>query len=61
MYKRKTKDEYDVMGFYDNTLAYICTEDTMIEARARLKEYRDNDPYVTGLHIKKRRVKIEEE
>lgn len=61
MYKRKTKDEYDLMGFYDGVLTSICTEDTLKEAKERLKEYRDNDPYVTALHIKKRRVKIKEE
>jgi hypothetical protein len=56
-YKRKTRDEYQVHGDYGQGFEEVCAEDTHKEARARLKEYRENEPqYRHKLVV--RRVKI---
>jgi len=56
-YTRKTRDEYEILGFYGYGWEVVTTEETRKEARDRLKEYYQND----GKHpykIKKRRVKL---
>jgi hypothetical protein len=55
---RKTKDEYEVHSYW-NSWELVCTEDTLAEARKRLKEYRENEPS-TFHRIVKKRVKIAE-
>lgn len=59
MKKRKTHDEYDLMGDYGCGLECILTEENVSEAKKRLKEHLENDRFVTGLHIRKRRVRNE--
>ncbi len=44
MYVRKTRDEYEVEGNYGYGWEAVTCEDTRSEARARLREYRANDP-----------------
>jgi hypothetical protein len=57
-YTRKTRDEYEIQGHYGPQYGWECvtTEDTLKEARARLKEYRENEPY--PFRLVKRRVRI---
>ena len=57
MYKRKTKDEYEIRGYYGYGWECVTTEETRKEAIARLKEYRKNEPGTAFTYIKKR-VKI---
>lgn len=56
MYIRKTRDEYNIEGLYAYGWETVCCEDTWREARARLREYRENEPG-TAFRIKKARVK----
>jgi hypothetical protein len=57
-YKRKTEDEYQVHGLYSGAWEEVTCETTRSEARARLKEYRENEPG-TPFRLVVRRVKIE--
>jgi hypothetical protein len=59
-YKRKTRDEYQIHGNYGQGYEEVCAEDTWKEARARLKEYRENEPMYSHKLVCKR-VKIEQE
>lgn len=60
-YKRKTRDEFEIQGYYAPEIGWecICTVDTRIEARTQLKDYNMNEPMYPH-RIKKRRVKIED-
>lgn len=46
MYQRKTADEYEILGNYGygDGWEVVCSETTFVEARARLKEYNENEP-----------------
>jgi hypothetical protein len=57
-YKRKTYDEWQIQGCYNGAWECVCTEDCRIDARDRLKEYRENE-IGTTFRIQKKRVKIE--
>ena len=50
--------EYDVEGCYAHGWERVCTEETHTEAKARLSEYRANEP---GTPFRVRRVKSEED
>ena len=58
MYKRKTTDEYEVQGFY-GALGWemVTTEETRKQAKERLREYNENEPYPH--RIVKKRINIE--
>lgn len=58
MKSRKTYDEYHIEGNYGYGQGWevVTIEDTIKEARQRLKEYNDNEPY--PFRIIKRRIKI---
>lgn len=56
MYKRKTKDEYEIQGNYGQGFECVTTEATWREAKAQIKCYRENEPY--QFRIVKKRVKI---
>jgi hypothetical protein len=57
-YKRKTEDEYQVHGYYPTSgWEEVTCETTRSEARARLREYRDNEPG-RAFKIVKRRIKL---
>lgn len=56
-YKRKTEDEYEILGNYGLGYELVTTETTWKDARAVLKEYRENEPGITFKCVK-RRVKI---
>lgn len=45
-YIRKTRDEYQVQGNYGygHGFEMVTAEDTYKEAKASLREYRDNEP-----------------
>ena len=60
-YKRKTYDEFQLLGNwgYGDRWEYILAEDTLAEVKKRRKEYLENDPFAT-YKIVKRRIKIEE-
>lgn len=58
-YKRKTRDEWRLLGNYGYGWDVILTEDTRAEALEQLKTYRENEPGI--MHILERvRVKIDE-
>jgi hypothetical protein len=44
MYKRKTKDEYQIHQYHLRGWEEVCAEETWKEAWKRLKEYRANQP-----------------
>ena len=54
MYIRKTKDEYQIQGYYGQGWEEVCSEDTWKEASARLKEYAQNEPQCPHRIVKKR-------
>ena len=56
-YKRKTEDEFQIHGYYSGAWEEVTCETTRLEARARLKEYRENEPG-TAFKVVKRRIKI---
>ena len=56
-YKRTTRDEYDVEGCYAGGWEPVTAEDTYREARARLREYRENEPG-TAFRIVKHRIPL---
>jgi len=56
-YTRKTRDEYNIEGFYAYGWETVTCEDTWREAREMLKCYRENEPG-TAFRIKKARVKL---
>ena len=58
MYKRKTKDEYEIQGHYGHGWETECTEDTWKEAKERLKEYRANSQY--AVRCVKKRIRLTE-
>lgn len=60
MYKRKTQDEFILLGDYGQGFEELTAESTRLEIRQRLKEYRENDPYSRGFKIVKKRIKIEQ-
>lgn len=55
---RTTRTEYEVLGAYGQGWEVVTTEDTRAEARARLKEYNDNEPGIAHI-IRTRRVKTD--
>jgi hypothetical protein len=54
---RKTRDEWQILGLYSGAWEEVTAEDSLKEARARLKEYRENEPG-TPFQMVKKRVKI---
>lgn len=42
--RRKTRDVIDVRGNYGHGFETVTAETTWSEARARLREYRENEP-----------------
>ncbi len=57
-YTRKTADEFRIMGYYPpHGWEEVTAEDTYKEARARLKEYRENERG-TSFYIKRARVPL---
>ena len=55
-YTRKTKDEYDLEGLYAGRWEVLTCEETFDFARARRKEYRENEGGT--YRIVKHRVKL---
>jgi hypothetical protein len=58
MYIRTTYDQYEIQGNYGQGWEAVCAESTRKEARARLKEYNENEPQYPH-RIVKRRIKKE--
>ena len=56
MYQRKTKDTYEVQGYYDSQYGYeeVTTEETWKDAKGMLKCYRENEPGISFRIVKKR-------
>lgn len=59
-YKRKTTDEYQIFTNYGSGEEHELTEETLLEARARVKEYRANCRELITIRIVKKRVKNEQ-
>jgi hypothetical protein len=61
-YKRKTEDEYQIHGYYSGQWEEVTAEETRTEAKARLREYRENEPSTAFKLVKhsaaQHRVKI---
>ena len=57
-YQRKTADVFEVQGYYGPQYGWecVCSEENRIDARARLKEYRENES--APFRIVKKREKI---
>lgn len=56
-YKRKTVDVFEIEGYYAHGWECVTLETSHKEARARLKEYRDNEPNaVFRLVIKREKI-----
>ena len=58
MYVRKTEDVWVLEGNYGYGWEYILTEYTRKEGKARLREYRENQPQYP-VRLTKKRVKKE--
>jgi hypothetical protein len=59
MYKRKTRDEWEIQGYYGGDgWEAVTTEETRAAARDQLKCYNNNEPNIAH-RIKKIRIKIE--
>jgi hypothetical protein len=56
-YKRKTVDEYQIFTDYGYGVEHELTEDTLAEARQRVKEYRENCRELISITIVKKRIK----
>jgi hypothetical protein len=56
-YQRKTRDLFDVEGFYSGGWECVTCEETRKEAQQRRKEYRENEPG-TAFRIRKYREVI---
>jgi len=56
MGQRKTKDEYQLEGFYDGEWGYLLSEDTYVDAQRQKRCYMENDP--RAYRIRKRRVPV---
>lgn len=56
MYKRLTRDEWQVMGYYGSQYGYECVDtlNTRLDAKASLKLYRENERGVSFKIVKKR-------
>lgn len=57
-YKRKTEDEWAIIGHYAAGAEEVTCEITRKAAKENLKAYRENEPGVS-FTLKKRRVRIE--
>ena len=57
MYKRTTRDEYQIHQWTPYGWEEVCAEDTRAEAKKRLAEYRANQPEYAAKMVKVR-VKI---
>ncbi len=60
MYKRKTKDEGQIVTNYGYGREVECVEDTRREAWQRVKEYKENAQGLIEIKVFKKRVKLEE-
>ena len=60
--QRKTRDVWEVQGLYPGACGWECvtTEDTYREARARLREYRNNEPqYAHRVRLTREKIATE--
>lgn len=59
-YVRKTKDVYEIQGYYASNIGWECVteEETYKDAKQMLKDYEEHEPQYAH-RIVKRRVKIE--
>jgi hypothetical protein len=53
-YVRKTRDVFDVEGFYDGRWEPVTAADTRKEARELLNDYRTNEPKIAFRIVKTR-------
>ena len=59
-YIRKTRDEWEVQGYYGSEYGWetVTAADTLTEARDYLRDHRENEKGVS-FRLKKKRVKLE--
>ena len=53
-YKRRTRDEYELYGWYDGEWSYVLTEDSLSLIKKHRREYIENEPGVPFKIIKRR-------
>ncbi len=60
MYKRKTRDGWQVQGLYSSQYGYECVDtlNTYTEARDSLKVYKENERGIS-FRVVKKRMKLE--
>lgn len=59
MYIRKTEDEFDIEADYGQGFEVVTCETTYKKAKEQVKAYKENDPYLKGIRVVKRRVPID--
>lgn len=59
MYKRKTKDVYQILCDYGNGLEVVTEEETFRDCKRMLNDYIKNDYYARRITYKKIRERIE--
>ena len=60
VYKRKTRDVFEIQGDYGNGWETVCAEETLSDAKKQLRCYDENETNYPH-RIKRCRVKITEE
>ena len=59
MYKRKTRDRWDIMTNYGYGWECECSEYSFKEAEATKRDYLENAQGLVGIYIEKHRERIE--
>ena len=54
MYKRKTRDEYQIHSDYGYGYEFTCCGENLADAKRLLREYRENEPEYTHKIVKVR-------
>lgn len=57
-YKRKTKDEFILLGDYGYGWEEILSEDNFKDIKLRLKEYKLNDFHAKAFKVQKKRIRL---
>lgn len=60
-YRRKTRDEYEILADYGGKWEVVTVEETLRDALNMLKDYRENDHYARRHKYRKRRVPVNQE
>lgn len=57
-YKRKTRDTWEIQGYYSGQYGWECvyTATSFSEAKSIVKDYRNNEPYPFRIVYKRERI-----